>query len=102
MALGGLTPQQSLQRLLIAELPGEKTHLDDPAIVRLVSSQLLEQLEEWQLERRRFIYEATMSKIPEPKGALEPTDGDTSTQPAVSTSRKAPAPSSIYTEYLDH
>jgi len=59
---------------------------NDPAIVRLVGSQLLEQQEEWQLERRRFFSEATMAKIPEPEEALELTDGDSSSQPAVSTS----------------
>ena len=42
---------------------------NDAAIVRLVGSQLLEQQEEWQLERRRFFSEATMAKIPEPRGA---------------------------------
>ena len=46
---------------------------NDAAIVRLVGSQLLEQQEEWQLERRRFFSEATMAKIPEPGGALELT-----------------------------
>ncbi len=35
----------------------------DAAFVRLVGSQLLEQQEEWQLERRRFFSEATMAKI---------------------------------------
>ena len=40
---------------------------NDAAIVRLVGSQLLEQQEEWQLERRRFFFEATMAKIPEPE-----------------------------------
>ena len=49
---------------------------NDPAIVRLVGSQLLEQQEEWQLERRRFFSEATMAKIPEPEEALELTDGE--------------------------
>jgi putative transposase len=49
---------------------------NDPAIVRLVGSQLLEQQEEWQLERRRFFSETTMGKIPEPEDALELTDGD--------------------------
>jgi putative transposase len=44
---------------------------NDPAIVRLVGSQLLEQQEEWQLERRRFFSEATMAKIPEPEEPLE-------------------------------
>ena len=44
---------------------------NDPAIVRLVGSQLLEQQEEWQLERRRFFSEATMAKIPEPEEPLD-------------------------------
>jgi putative transposase len=51
------------------------------AITRLVGSQLLEQQEEWQLDRRRFFSEATMAKIPEPKEALALTDVDPSTQP---------------------
>jgi putative transposase len=55
---------------------------NDPAIVRLVGSQLLEQQEEWQLERRRFFSEATMAKIPEPEEALELTDADPTAQPA--------------------
>jgi putative transposase len=59
---------------------------NDPAIVRLVGSQLLEQQEDWQLERRRFFSEATMAKIPEPEEALELTDADPSAQPAASTS----------------
>ena len=42
---------------------------------------LLEQQEEWQLERRRFFSEATMAKIPEPEEALELADGDPSAQP---------------------
>ena len=48
---------------------------NDPAIVRLVGSQLLEQQEEWQLERRRFISEATMTKIPKPEEPLKLTIG---------------------------
>jgi putative transposase len=48
---------------------------NDASIVRLVGSQLLEQQEEWQLERRRFFSEATMAKIPEPEEPLELTDG---------------------------
>ena len=59
---------------------------NDPAIVRLVGSQLLEQQEEWQLERRRFFSEATMAKIPEPQEPLELTDGDPSVQPAATIS----------------
>jgi transposase-like protein len=47
---------------------------NDAAIVRLVGAQLLEQQEEWQLERRRFFSEATMAKIPEPDEALELAD----------------------------
>ena len=49
---------------------------NDPAIIRLVGSQLLEQQEEWQLERRRFFSEATMAKIPDPEEPLELPDGD--------------------------
>jgi putative transposase len=59
---------------------------NDAAIVRLVGSQLLERLEEWQLERRRFFSEATMAKIPDTEEALELTDADPNTQPAASTS----------------
>jgi transposase-like protein len=40
---------------------------NDAAITRLVGSQLLEQQEEWQLERRRFFSETTMAKISEPE-----------------------------------
>ena len=54
---------------------------NDAAITRLVGSQLLEQQEEWQLERRRFFSEATMAKIPEPEEALELTEADPSAQP---------------------
>jgi putative transposase len=59
---------------------------NDPAIVRLVGSQLLEQQEEWQLERRRFFSEATMAKITEPEESLELTDADPDTQPAATIS----------------
>ncbi len=55
---------------------------NDAAITRLVGSQLLEQQEEWQLERRRFFSEATMAKIPEPEGPLELMDGDIDAQAA--------------------
>jgi hypothetical protein len=41
-----------------------------------VGSQLLEQQEEWQLERRRFFSAATMAKIPGPEEPLELPDGD--------------------------
>jgi putative transposase len=47
---------------------------NDAAIARLVGSQLLEQQEEWPLERRRFFSEATMAKIPEPEEAFVLTD----------------------------
>ncbi|QPN61038.1 hypothetical protein H8F24_06995 [Synechococcus sp. CBW1002] len=59
---------------------------EDAAIVRLVGSQLLEQQEEWQLERRRFFSEATMAKIPELEAMLEPTDGDPAKRAAVAMS----------------
>ena len=55
---------------------------NDSAIVRLVSSQLQEQQEEWQLERRRFFSEATMAKIPEPEEPLELMGGDQAEQAA--------------------
>jgi putative transposase len=58
---------------------------NDAAITRLVGSQLLEQQEEWPLERRRFFSEATMAKIPEPEEALELADADPG-QPALSAS----------------
>jgi putative transposase len=53
---------------------------NDAAIVRLVGAQLLEQQEEWQLERRRFFSEATMAKIPEPDEALQLADGEDAEQ----------------------
>lgn len=43
-----------------------------------MGSQLLEQQEEWQLERRRFFSEATMAKIPVPKEPLELEEDDPS------------------------
>ena len=55
---------------------------NDASIVRLVGAQLLEQQEEWQLERRRFFSEVTMAKIPEPEEPLELTDGDAADMPA--------------------
>jgi putative transposase len=58
---------------------------NDAAITRLVGSQLLEQQEEWQLERRRFFSEATMAKIPEPEGPLELTDGDSAERETATT-----------------
>ena len=45
-----------------------------------MGSQLLEQQEEWQLERRRFFSEATMAKIPEPEETLELMNGDQAEQ----------------------
>jgi putative transposase len=53
---------------------------NDAAITRLVGSQLLEQQEEWQLERRRFFSEATMAKIAQSEELLELTDGVPSEQ----------------------
>jgi hypothetical protein len=47
-----------------------------------VGSQLLEQQEEWQLERRRFFSEATMAKIPDPEKPLELMDADVDAQAA--------------------
>ena len=49
---------------------------NNPAIIQLVSSQLLEQQKEWQLERRRFFSDSTMAKIPEPEEPLELPDAD--------------------------
>ena len=48
---------------------------NDASIVRVVI-QLLEQQEEWQLERRRFFSEATIAKIPAPEEALELIEGE--------------------------
>ena len=59
---------------------------NDAYIVRLVGSRLLEQQEEWQLERLRFFSEATMAKIPEPEEPLELTDDDAADQPATAIS----------------
>jgi putative transposase len=59
---------------------------NDDAITRLVGSQLLEQQEEWQLERRRFFSEATMAKIPEPEEPLELMGGDQAEQTAAAIS----------------
>jgi putative transposase len=49
---------------------------NDAAIVRLVGSQLQEQQEEWQLERRRFFSEATMAKIADPQEPLGFSEND--------------------------
>ena len=51
----------------------------------LVGSKLVEP-EEWQLERCRFFYVATIAKISKPEEPLELTDGDPPDQPAESTS----------------
>jgi putative transposase len=60
---------------------------NDAAITRrLVGSQLLEQQEEWQLERRRFFSEAAMAKIPEPEQPLELMGGDQAEQTAAAIS----------------
>ena len=59
---------------------------NDDAITRLVGSQLLEQQEEWQLERRRFFSEATMAKLPEPEEPLELMGGGQAEQPAAAIS----------------
>ena len=56
---------------------------NDASIIRLVESQLLEQQEEWQLERRRFFSEATMAKIPVPKEPLELEEDEPSESAAV-------------------
>ena len=42
-----------------------------PEIMRLMSVQLLEHQDEWQLERRRFFKMATTAKNPEPEEVLE-------------------------------
>jgi putative transposase len=62
---------------------------NNAAITRLVGSQLQEQQEEWQLERRRFFSEAAMAKIPESDGPLELAGADL-TDPA------PPVPAAIY------
>jgi len=59
---------------------------NDAAITRLVGSQLLEQQEEWQLERQRFFSEATMAKIPEAEEAFVLTDAVPAGQTATTTS----------------
>ena len=59
---------------------------NDAAFIRLVCSKLLEQQEEWQLERRRFFSEASMAKIPEPEEAFVLTDGAPAEKAATRTS----------------
>lgn len=49
---------------------------NDAMIVRL-----LEQQEEWQLERRRFLSEAAMTKIPKPEQALALSDPNPFSKP---------------------
>jgi hypothetical protein len=51
-----------------------------------VGSQLLEQQEEWQPERRHFFSEATMAKIPEPEEAFVLTNGRQADQAATTAS----------------
>jgi len=63
-------------------VPGDLHH--SPG--RGLGSELLEQQEEWQLERRRFFSEATMAKIPEPEEPLELTGGDRAEQTAAAIS----------------
>jgi putative transposase len=64
----------------------------DAAIVRLASSQLLEQQQERQLESLRVFSEATMAKIPGPEEALELTDGHPFAQSAAGTSCATTSP----------
>jgi transposase-like protein len=49
---------------------------NDAAIVPLVGSQLQEQQGEWQLERRRFFSEGSITKIPESDQPLKLTGAD--------------------------
>jgi len=51
-----------------------------------LGSQLLEQQEESQLERRRFFSEATMARIPEPAEAFVLTNGKQADQAATTAS----------------
>jgi len=75
----GLEHQPLLERLN-EEIKGHPNVVslfpNDGAIARLVASQLLEQQQEWLLERRRFFFEATMARIPEPEEPLGLTDAD--------------------------
>jgi putative transposase len=57
----------------------------DAALTRLVGSQLLEQQEEWQLERHRSFSEATMAKIPEPEEAFVLTEAAQARKAATTT-----------------
>ena len=69
---------------------------NDAAFVLLVGSQLMEQREEWHLERRPIFSEATIARNPEPDEALELTDAHPPAHPAATTSLSAPAPPSIH------
>ncbi len=62
---------EMLRKQFPTAVPVMEAARDDAAIVRLVGSQLLEQQEEWQLERRCFFSKATMAKIPEPEEPLD-------------------------------
>ena len=75
---------------------------NDAAIIRLVGSQLLEQQEEWQLERRRFFSEATMAKIPEPEETLELMNGDQAEQSSAANCRTTPASLPFCSSLSDH
>ena len=55
---------------------------NDPAIMRLVGSQLLEQEEEWQLERRCSSLSSPWAMIPEPEQPLELMSSDQAEQTA--------------------
>ena len=56
--------------------PGDRSRVNEC----LLGAHLLEQQEEWQLDRRRFFSEATMGKIPEPEEPLKLTVGDAADQ----------------------
>ena len=66
-----------------------------------MGSQVLEEQEEWQLERRRFFSEASMAKIPEPQAMLEMTGGDPSEQATAALACTTPTPGLIDTELID-
>jgi putative transposase len=72
-----VTPRGALDSAVIKRRTNVvETFLNDAAITGLVGRQLLEQLEEWQLERQRFFSQATMAKIPVPEEPLELMNGD--------------------------
>ena len=64
-------PQQEKKDLRSTNVVGI---LPEDAIMRLVGTQLLEQQEEWRLERRRSFSDVTMAKKPELRMALMLTD----------------------------